>query len=80
MEKEDVTMECRIPIMDKVHWIGVNDRETTLFENFWPLEKGVAYNSYLINDDKVAVIDTVKFNKTSQYLEKIKEVIGDKKS
>ena len=72
-------MECRIPIMDKVHWIGVNDRETSLFENFWPLEKGVAYNSYLIDDDKVAVIDTVKFNKTSQYLEKIKEVIGDKK-
>lgn len=72
-------MECRIPIMERVHWIGVNDRETSLFENFWPLEKGVAYNSYLINDEKIAIMDTVKFNKTSQYLEKIKEIVGDRK-
>ncbi len=63
-------MDCRVPIMDKLHWIGINDRETTLFENFWPLEKGVTYNSYLINDDKVAIMDTVKFNKTEQYLAK----------
>lgn len=71
-------MDCRLPIMSKVHWIGVNDRETTLFENYWPLERGVSYNSYLINDDKVAILDTVKFNKTDQYLSKIKEIIGDK--
>ncbi|MBF4695662.1 FprA family A-type flavoprotein [Fusibacter ferrireducens] len=71
-------MECRLNIKDKIHWIGVNDRETTLFENYWPLEKGVAYNSYIINDDKVAILDTVKFNKTTEYLEKIKEIIGDK--
>jgi flavorubredoxin len=72
-------MDCRVPILDKLHWIGVNDRETRLFENFWPLEKGVTYNSYLINDDKVAILDTVKFNKTDQYLAKIKEIIGDRK-
>jgi flavorubredoxin len=71
-------MNCRLSIKDKIHWIGVNDRETTLFENYWPLEKGVAYNSYLINDEKVAIMDTVKFNKTTEYLEKIKEIIGDK--
>lgn len=71
-------MDCRVPIINDVHWIGVNDRETTLFENFWPLDKGVAYNSYLINDEKVALVDTVKFNKTEQYLAKIKEIIGDK--
>lgn len=72
-------MDSRVHITEQIHWIGVNDRETTLFENFWPLEKGVAYNSYLINDDKVVLIDTVKFNKTDQYLDKIKEIIGDKK-
>lgn len=71
-------MNCRLPITEKVHWIGLNDRETHLFENYWPLDKGVAYNSYLINDDKIAILDTVKFNKTSQYLENIKEIIGDK--
>lgn len=72
-------MSNRLPISNNVHWIGVNDRETTLFENYWPLEKGVCYNSYLINDEKVAVMDTVKFNKTDEYLSKIKEIIGDKK-
>lgn len=72
-------MDCRVPIINNVHWIGVNDRETTLFENFWPLDKGVAYNSYLINDEKVALVDTVKFNKTEQYLAKIREIIGDRK-
>jgi flavorubredoxin len=72
-------MDCRVPVTDRVHWIGVNDRETTLFENFWPLDKGVAYNSYLINDEKIALIDTVKFNKTDQFLSKIREIIGDKK-
>ncbi|MCK8058285.1 MULTISPECIES: FprA family A-type flavoprotein [unclassified Fusibacter] len=71
-------MDCRVPITEKIHWIGVNDRETTLFENFWPLEKGVAYNSYLIDDEKVVLVDTVKFNKTDQYIDKIKEIIGDK--
>lgn len=72
-------MECRMLIKNKLHWIGVNDRETTLFENFWPLDRGVSYNSYIIDDEKVAILDTVKFNKTEQYLLKIKEIIGDKK-
>lgn len=71
-------MNCRLPITERVHWIGVNDRETTLFENYWPLEKGVSYNSYLINDDKIAIMDTVKFNKTDEYLNKIKEIIGER--
>lgn len=71
-------MNCTFSITDTTHWIGVNDRETTLFENYWPLEKGVAYNAYLIVDEKIAVLDTVKFNKTTEFLEKIKEIIGDR--
>lgn len=71
-------MNCRLSIHDQVHWIGVNDRETTLFENYWPLDKGVAYNSYIINDEKIAILDTVKFNKTTEYLEKIKDIIGER--
>lgn len=72
-------MDCRVPVSEHLHWIGVNDRETRLFENFWPLDKGVTYNSYLIEDEKIAILDTVKFNKTDQYLGKIKEIIGDRK-
>ncbi|MCT4585326.1 MAG: FprA family A-type flavoprotein [Peptostreptococcaceae bacterium] len=67
-----------VAINEKVHWIGVNDRETYLFENLWPLDKGVSYNSYLINDEKVAILDTVKNSKMDAYLEKIESIIGEK--
>ncbi len=71
-------MECRASISDTVHWIGVNDRDTPRFENFWPLPHGIAYNAYLIDDEKVAIMDTVKFNKTDEFLHKIKDIIGDR--
>lgn len=67
-----------VNITDKIHYIGVNDRETHLFENLWPLDKGVSYNTYLINDEKVAIIDTVKHTKMEEFLEKIHSIIGDK--
>ncbi len=72
-------MECRASLSEKIHWIGVNDRDTPRFENFWPLPHGIAYNAYLIDDEKVAIMDTVKFNKTDEFLDKIKDIIGDKK-
>jgi len=68
-----------IKLSEDVHWVGVNDKETDLFESLWPLPEGISYNSYVINDDKVALIDTVKINYTDTYLEKVKDVIGDKK-
>lgn len=52
-------MNNAIKIKDNIYWIGVNDRRTHIFENYWPLPKGVAYNSYVIVDEKVVVIDTV---------------------
>ncbi|MCR1897573.1 FprA family A-type flavoprotein [Irregularibacter muris] len=72
-------MNQPVKVSEKVYWIGVNDRETALFENLWPLDKGVAYNSYLINDEKVALIDTVKINKMDTYFEKIQEILGENK-
>lgn len=65
-------------VKENIYWIGVNDRDTARFENTWPLDKGVAYNSYLVVDEKIAIIDTVKFSKTGEYLEKIKAVIGER--
>lgn len=49
-----------IEIKSNIYWVGVNDRTTELFEAVWPIPEGISYNSYLINDDKVALIDTVK--------------------
>lgn len=65
-------------IKDKVYYVGVNDRKKTLFEGLWPLPSGVSYNSYLINDDKICLIDTVEVDFFTQFLENIREVIGDR--
>lgn len=63
-----------------VHYVGVNDRNKTLFENLWPLPYGVSYNSYLIaDDDAVVLVDTVDVAFFEVYLKKIRDVIGDRK-
>jgi len=48
-----------IKIVDDLYYLGVNDRTKHLFENLWPLPKGVSYNSYIITDEKTALFDTV---------------------
>ena len=47
-------------ISDRIRYVGVNDHEKTLFEGLWPLPFGVSYNSYLVVDEKIALIDTVE--------------------
>jgi Uncharacterized flavoproteins len=42
-----------VNITENVYWVGTNDRKTDRFENMWPLERGVAYNSYIIVDEKL---------------------------
>ncbi|MFO7890747.1 MAG: FprA family A-type flavoprotein [bacterium] len=65
-----------VEIKPQVYWIGVNDRTTDLFEGLWPItEEGVSYNSYIIQDEKNAVIDLVKSMKTDNFLDQIDEVI-----
>ncbi|MDR2414282.1 MAG: FprA family A-type flavoprotein [Odoribacteraceae bacterium] len=68
-------MNHAIKIQENIYWIGANDRRTHLFENYWPLPKGVAYNSYLIADEKVAVIDTIERNKMEDYVENIEAIL-----
>ena len=65
-----------ISVSDKIWWVGVNDRKTPLFENLWSLPYGVSYNSYLIDDEKVALIDGVKAEFFGEYLERIQSIIG----
>lgn len=65
-------------IKGKVHYVGVNDRHKTLFENLWPLPYGVSYNSYLIEDEKVALVDTVDICYFDVFLKKIRRVLGDR--
>lgn len=65
-------------ITERIYYVGVNDRNKTLFEGLWPLPNGVSYNSYLIDDEKVCLIDTVESDFFAQFIENIQEVIGDR--
>lgn len=66
-------------VTEDIFYMGVNDRETELFENMWPLPKGVAYNSYLIVDEKTALMDTVKSISTDEFMEKLERVLQGRK-
>jgi flavorubredoxin len=59
---------------NNVYWVGVNDRETDYFENLWPIPNGISYNSYLIVDEKVVLVDTVKIDYQDSYLDNIMEL------
>ncbi|MFK4784455.1 FprA family A-type flavoprotein [Fusobacterium sp. MFO224] len=72
-------MNLRKIIGEDIYWIGINDRKTQRFENYLPLPYGVTYNSYLIDDEKVCLIDTVETGSSAEFLRKIKHVIGERK-
>lgn len=62
-----------------IHYVGVNDRTTTLFEALWPLPMGVTYNAYLVVGEKIALIDTVEEAFGSRLEANIRKAIGDRK-
>lgn len=65
-------------LTDNIYYIGVNDRTTALFEGLWPLPAGVSYNSYLIDDEKTAVIDCVGPEFFEEHLANIRSVLGSR--
>lgn len=65
-------------ITDDIRYVGVNDHDVDLFEGQYVVENGMAYNSYVIMDEKIAVMDTVDGNFTDEWLKNIADVIGDK--
>ena len=69
----------QVNLAEDIYYLGFNDRRTHLFENIWPIPHGVSYNSYLIVDEKVALIDTVERAFIDDYLDAIEEIIGDRK-
>lgn len=69
----------RITLVENIFYVGVNDRRTELFENHLELPNGVSYNSYLIVDDKVTLIDPVEPEFMAQHLCQIKNILGDRK-
>lgn len=61
-----------------LYYVGVNDRTKDRFEALWPLPLGVSYNSYVIADEKVALIDTVDQCHEDLFISNIKRAIGDR--
>ena len=66
-------------VTEDIIWVGCNDRRLALFENLFPLKNGVSYNSYLILDEKITLMDTVDANATEQFIENLDYILGDKK-
>ena len=65
-------------ISNDIAYIGVNDREIDLFEGQYVVPNGMAYNSYVILDEKIAVFDTVDKNFGTQWLKNLDEALGGK--
>lgn len=66
-------------ITNDIKYVGVNDRKIDLFEGQYVVPEGISYNSYVIIDEKVAVMDSVDANFTDEWLDNIKNTLGDKK-
>ena len=66
-------------ITKDIRYIGVNDRDVDLFEGQYPVPNGIAYNSYVILDEKIAVMDTVDRNFTQPWLEKLTAALEGRK-
>lgn len=68
-------MYCVKKITEDIYWIGASDRRLELFENVYPIPKGVSYNSYVILDEKTVLLDTVDHSVCSQFLENLEHVL-----
>lgn len=66
-------------ISNDIKYIGVNDHEIDLFEGQYDVPNGMAYNSYAIIDEKIAIMDSVDARFTHQWLDNIQNAIGDRK-
>ena len=71
-------MYCTRNVSDSVVWVGASDRRLALFENLFPIPRGVSYNSYLILDEKTALLDTTDASVTRQYLENVSHNLNGK--
>ena len=72
-------MHCVTKINSSITYIGYSDRRIALFENIFPLNNGVSYNSYFIDDEKTVLLDTVDQSVASIFFENLEYVLQGKK-
>lgn len=63
-------------IMSRVKYIGVDDHDIDLFESQYEVPEGMCYNSYLVEGDKIAIMDSVDARKTSEWIDKLVDALG----
>ena len=65
-------------ITEDLYWIGGNDRRLALFENVYPIPRGVSYNAYLLMDEKTVLLDTVDKSVSNVFLENLEHLLGER--
>ena len=68
-------MHCTRKVTDGIHWVGANDRRIAKFENMFPVPRGVSYNSYVILDEKTALMDTADSSVAERFMENVEAVL-----
>lgn len=68
-------MYCVKSIKDDLFWVGGSDRRLALFENDYPIPRGVSYNSYILLDEKTVLFDTIDRALTEQFFENMEHVL-----
>ena len=66
-------------VTNNIYYVGVNDHQLDLFEGQYIVPNGMAYNSYVIMDEKIAILDTIEINFKDEWLNNLKEVLKDRK-
>ncbi len=79
LQKEDENMHCVKQITNDMYWVGASDRRLALFENVYPIPRGVSYNSYVLLDEKTVLLDTVDRSVSDLFLENLAHVLGGRK-
>lgn len=72
-------MYCVKKVTEDTFWIGASDRRLALFENIYPIPRGVSYNAYVIMDEKTVLLDTVDKSVSGQFFENLEHVLGGRK-
>ena len=66
-------------VTDDITWIGASDRRLALFENIFPISRGVSYNSYILVDEQTVLFDTVDASVAGQFFENLEHVLDGRK-
>ena len=72
-------MHCVKKLQDDLYWIGASDRRLALFENVFPIPRGVSYNAYVVLDEKTVLMDTVDRSVSGQFFENLEHVLAGRK-